>query len=34
MAGSTLMLLPVLVVFFVAQRYFIRGIVTSGLGGR
>jgi multiple sugar transport system permease protein len=34
MAGSTIMLLPVLIVFFVAQRYFIRGIVTSGLGGR
>ena len=34
MAGSAVMLIPVLVVFFVAQRYFIRGIVTSGLGGR
>jgi multiple sugar transport system permease protein len=34
MAASTLMLVPVLVVFFVAQRYFIRGIVTSGLSGR
>jgi multiple sugar transport system permease protein len=34
MAGSVIMLLPVLVVFFLAQRYFIRGIVTSGLGGR
>jgi multiple sugar transport system permease protein len=34
MAASTVMLVPVLVVFFVAQRYFIRGIVTSGLSGR
>jgi len=34
MAASTVVLLPVLIVFFVAQRYFIRGIVTSGLAGR
>ncbi len=34
MAASTVVLIPVLVIFFAAQRYFIRGIVTSGLGGR
>ena len=34
MAASTAMVLPVIVLFFVAQRYFMRGIVTSGLAGR
>jgi len=34
MAASTVMLIPVLIVFFTAQRYFIQGIVTSGLAGR
>ena len=34
MAGSFLMSLPVVVVFFIGQKYFIRGIVFSGLGGR
>lgn len=34
MAGSVLMLTPVLIIFFAAQRYFIRGIALSGLGGR
>ncbi|MCD6289982.1 MAG: carbohydrate ABC transporter permease [Anaerolineae bacterium] len=34
MAASTVVLIPVLIVFFVAQRYFIQGIVTSGLAGR
>lgn len=34
MAASTVVLIPVLILFFVAQRYFIRGIVTSGLSGR
>jgi ABC-type glycerol-3-phosphate transport system permease component len=26
-------MLPVLLLFFLAQRYFIRGIATSGLKG-
>jgi multiple sugar transport system permease protein len=30
-AGTIFYILPVLVIFFVAQRYFIRGIVTTGL---
>ena len=33
MAGSMIVLLPVLVVFFALQRYFVRGIVTTGLKG-
>ena len=33
MAYSTMMTLPVIVVFFAAQRYFIQGIVLSGLKG-
>ncbi len=34
MAAATIMVTPVLIVFFAAQRYFIEGIVTSGFGGR
>ncbi len=33
MAGSTLILLPPLLVFFFAQRYFIQGVTFSGLKG-
>ena len=32
--GSFLMTLPVLLVFFFAQRYFLQGIALTGLGGR
>src|SRR5260221_7030557 len=31
MAASTATILPVVILFFLAQRYFIRGIVTTGL---
>ena len=34
MAASTMMLLPVLVVFFSAQKYFVRGVALTGLAGR
>lgn len=34
MAGSTLAILPTLIIFLFAQRYFIEGIATSGLAGR
>ncbi|MEZ4863540.1 MAG: carbohydrate ABC transporter permease [Caldilineaceae bacterium] len=34
MAAAAVMMAPVLIVFFAAQRYFIQGIVTSGFGGR
>ncbi|MGB9740105.1 MAG: sugar ABC transporter permease [Chloroflexus aggregans] len=34
MAGSTLAVLPTLIAFLFAQRYFIEGIATSGLAGR
>lgn len=33
MAASTIMLLPILVLFFVAQRYFVQGIVMTGIKG-
>lgn len=33
MAAATVMVLPVIVLFFFAQRYFIRGIVMTGLKG-
>ncbi len=34
MAGSVIAMLPVLLVYIVAQRWFIRGIALSGMGGR
>lgn len=34
MAGSLIAMLPMLVIFLAAQRYFVRGIATSGFGGR
>ena len=34
MASSVVMLVPVLLLFFGAQRYFIRGIALTGLTGR
>ena len=33
LAAATAMILPVIVVFFFAQRYFIKGIVMTGLKG-
>jgi len=33
MAANVLSMLPILILFFVAQRFFIRGIATSGLKG-
>ncbi len=34
MAFATMAIVPVLAVFFFAQRYFIEGVTLSGLGGR
>ena len=34
MAGSALSLVPVLIVFILGQRYFVRGITLTGMGGR
>ena len=34
MAVATLMLVPVLVVFFAANKYFVSGVALSGLAGR
>ena len=33
LAASTAMIIPVLILFFFAQRYFIKGVVMSGLKG-
>ncbi len=33
MAASTIMTLPIVIMFFVAQRYFIQGIVMTGIKG-
>lgn len=33
MAGNVMAMIPVLALFFFAQRYFVRGIATSGLKG-
>ncbi len=33
MAASLIVAMPALILFFVAQRYFVRGIVTTGLKG-
>ncbi|HEV8633478.1 MAG TPA: carbohydrate ABC transporter permease, partial [Chloroflexota bacterium] len=34
MAGAFLTSIPVIAVFFLGQKYFIRGVVMSGLAGR
>jgi hypothetical protein len=34
MAGTTIALLPVLLVFIAGQRFFVQGIAFSGMGGR
>lgn len=33
MAASTMMIVPILVVFFVAQKYFVQGIALTGMKG-
>lgn len=33
MAASTVVILPVIVVFFIGQRYFIEGITLTGIKG-
>jgi len=33
-AASTVVLIPILLVFIFAQRYFVQGIATTGFGGR
>ena len=34
MAGSVISLIPMLIVFLLAQRFFVRGIALTGLAGR
>jgi multiple sugar transport system permease protein len=33
MAGALLAVSPILVIFFLAQRYFVQGIVITGVKG-
>jgi ABC-type glycerol-3-phosphate transport system permease component len=33
MAGSVIAIVPILVIFLVFQRYFISGVVSSGVKG-
>ena len=33
MAAAVTVLIPVLVIFFIAQRYFVSGIIMSGIKG-
>ena len=33
MAGAVVMTLPTVVIFFVGQKYFVEGIVTTGIKG-
>lgn len=34
MAGTVMSIIPILVLFLVLQRYFVRGIAMTGMGGR
>jgi ABC-type glycerol-3-phosphate transport system permease component len=34
MAASTMMTIPIILLFFFAQQYFVKGIVMTGMGGR
>lgn len=34
MAGSVIALAPILVIYLVGQKWFVKGITLSGLGGR
>ena len=34
MAGTVMSLIPILIVFLLLQRYFVRGVAMTGLGGR
>jgi multiple sugar transport system permease protein len=33
MAGNVMSMMPMLILFIAAQRYFVRGIATQGLKG-
>jgi multiple sugar transport system permease protein len=34
MAGTVMNVIPILIVYICLQRYFVRGIALTGLGGR
>jgi multiple sugar transport system permease protein len=33
MAATTMSLVPMMAIFFLAQRYFVRSVAATGLGG-
>jgi len=33
MAASTFSILPILIIFILGQKYYVQGIVTSGIKG-
>jgi multiple sugar transport system permease protein len=33
MAASVAVLIPIIVIFFFSQKYFVEGVVTSGVKG-
>jgi multiple sugar transport system permease protein len=33
MAGAVISIIPILILYVVAQRYFVQGVVMSGLKG-
>ena len=33
MAGNVMSLIPMIIIFFAAQRYFIRSVAATGLAG-
>ena len=33
MAATTVVMLPLVILFFMAQKYFVEGLVTSGIKG-
>lgn len=34
LAGTTISIIPVIIVFLIFQKYFVRGMLTSGFGGK
>jgi ABC-type glycerol-3-phosphate transport system permease component len=34
LAGTTMAIVPVMIVFLIFQKYFVEGMVTSGFGGK
>jgi len=34
MAGSVIAVVPILIIYLVGQKWFVRGITLTGMGGR